>query len=142
MGSSASPAALCLGTGLELGQATTFSFIGVVIALYLVRKSSELLRLHIRIQLDVDGALPFSVMPGLSWCAFLHACGWAEQGPEFALALADEIDRRSRRRELRRCWCRRHGGFGRGRRLGRRRCSRGSRCRGRWLRRGERIGVH
>src|SRR5437899_5195257 len=142
MGSSASPPALCLGTGLELGQATTFSFIGVVIALYLVRKSSELPRLHIRVELDVDGALPFSVMPGLSWCAFLHARWWAEQGSEFALALADEIDRRSRRRELRRRRCRRHGWFGRGRRLGCRRRSRGSRRRGRRLRRGERIGAH
>ena len=31
-----------LGAGLELGRADTLSFVGVVIALYLVRKSSEL----------------------------------------------------------------------------------------------------
>src|SRR5437879_8594772 len=97
MGSSPSPAAFGLGTGLELGQATTFSFIGVVIALYLVRKSSELSRLHIRIELDVDGALPFPVTPGFSWGTLLHACWWAEQGAQLALALANEIYRRSRR---------------------------------------------
>src|SRR5205085_1286659 len=114
MGSSASLAAFGRGTGLELGQATTFSFVGVVIALYLVRKSSELPRLHIRIELDVDGALPLSVAPGFSWSALLHACWWAEQGLEFALALANETYGLSRRRgrSLRRS--RRYCGFGRG----------------------------
>src|SRR5215813_10344975 len=102
IGSSASLATFGLGTGLELGQATTFSFIGVVIALYLVRKSSELPRLDIRIELDVDGALPFSVMPGFPWCTLLHACWWAEQGSEFALALANDFHGRGRWREFRR----------------------------------------
>src|SRR5258708_37226724 len=140
IGSSASLAAFGRGTGLELGQATTFSFIGVVIALYLVRKSSELSRLHIRIELDVDRALPLSVMPGFPRRAFLHARWWAEQGAHFALALADQVDGRARRRgrafRRRRC---RDGRFGGGRLGGR---SRGSRRRDRRLRRGERIGGH
>src|SRR5689334_22111297 len=135
MGSSASPAALCLGTGLELGQATTFSFVGVVIALYLVRKSSELLGLDIRIELDVDGALPFPIAPGFAWSALLHARWWAEQGSYFALALADEFYRRGRWRGRALVRCRhRHrrlGGGGLGTR------GRGSRCRGGGLRRGE-----
>jgi hypothetical protein len=88
IGSSALLATFGLGTGLELGQATTFSFVGVVIALYLVRKSSELFGLDIRIELDVDGALPFPIAPGLAWSALLHARWWAEQGAYFALALA------------------------------------------------------
>src|SRR5579871_3461878 len=92
IGSSASLVAFGLGTGLELGQATTFSFVGVVIALYLVRKSSEPLRLHIRVELDVDGALPVTIMPGLSWRAFLHAAWWAEQASQGVLALADQVD--------------------------------------------------
>src|SRR5258708_27695706 len=96
MGSSAASAPFGLSAGLELGQAPSFSFICVVIALYLVRKSSELARLHIRIELDVDGALPFSITPGFSWCAILHGCWWAEQGTKVALALADEIHWRGR----------------------------------------------
>src|SRR5258707_15047780 len=140
MGSSPSPPAFGRGTGLELGQATTFSFIGVVIALYLVRKSSELSRLHIRIELDVDGALPFSITPGLPWGALLHARWWAEQGAQLALALADQIHGRTRRRarafRRSRRRDRRLGGGGLGGR------TRGSRRRRRRLRRGERIGVH
>src|SRR6266851_2550244 len=140
MGSSASPAAFGRGTGLELGQATTFSFIGVVIALYLVRKSSELSRLHIRIELDVDCALPVSITPGLPRRAFLHACWWAEQGTQFALALADEVYRRARRRGRAFRRRRRRGGRLGGGGLGGR--TRGSRRRRRRLRRGKRIGVH
>ncbi len=52
-----------LGAGLELGHADTLSFIGVVIALYLVRKSSELFCLDIRVELDVQGALSVSIAP-------------------------------------------------------------------------------
>src|SRR5215475_2166851 len=107
MGSSASPTAFGLGAGLELGQATTFSFVGVVIALYLVRKSSELSRLDIRIELDVHCALPLSIVPGFSWSALLYACWWAKQGSQLALALADEIYWRGRRRSRAFFWCRR-----------------------------------
>ena len=42
-----------LGAGLELGQTDTLSLVGVVIALYLVRKSAELFCLNVRIELDV-----------------------------------------------------------------------------------------
>ena len=81
---------LAVGAGPELGQAAAPSFIGVVIALHLVRKGSELPRLDVRIELDVDAALPLAVVPGLAWRALLHA-GWrAEQGAQVALALADE----------------------------------------------------
>jgi hypothetical protein len=52
-----------LGAGLELGRADTLSFIGVVIAPYLVRKSSELFGLDVRVELDVQGALSVSIAP-------------------------------------------------------------------------------
>jgi len=77
-----------LGAGLELGQADTLSFIGVVIALYLVRKSSELFGLDVRIELDVQGALPVSIAPPFTGGAVLLA-GWrAEHGAQLRLALA------------------------------------------------------
>jgi len=73
-----------------LGQAETLSFICVVIALYLVRKSSELLGLDVRVELDIQGALPVAVAPSFAWRTILLACGSAEQYPELALALAGE----------------------------------------------------
>jgi hypothetical protein len=73
-----------------LGQAETLSFIGVVIALYLVRKSSELLCLDVRIELDVHGALPVAITPSLAWWTILLACRSAEQGSKLVLALAGE----------------------------------------------------
>jgi len=77
-----------LGAGLELGQADTLSFIGVVIALYLVRKSSELFCLDIRVELDVQGALSVSIAPPFTGGAVLLA-GWrAEHGTQLRLALA------------------------------------------------------
>jgi len=56
-----------------LGQAETLSFIGVVIALYLVRKSSELLGLDVWIELDVHRALPVPITPSFAWRTFLLA---------------------------------------------------------------------
>jgi hypothetical protein len=77
-----------LGAGLELGQADTLSFIGVVIALYLVRKSSELFCLDVRIELDVQGALPVSIAPPFTGGAVLLA-GWrTKHGTQLRLALA------------------------------------------------------
>jgi hypothetical protein len=79
-----------LGAGLELGQADTLSFIGVVIALYLVRKSSELFCLDIRIELDVQGALSVSIAPPFTGGTVLLA-GWrAKHGTQLRLALAGE----------------------------------------------------
>ncbi|MPZ36365.1 MAG: hypothetical protein GEV13_36370 [Rhodospirillales bacterium] len=52
-----------LGAGLELGRADTLSFVGVVIALYLVRKSSELFCMNVRVELDNQGALSVSIAP-------------------------------------------------------------------------------
>jgi hypothetical protein len=77
-----------LGAGLELGHADTLSFIGVVIALYLVRKSSELFGLDVRVELDIQGALSVSVAPPFTGGAILLA-GWrTEQGTQLRLALA------------------------------------------------------
>ena len=77
-----------LGAGLELGHADTPSFIGVVIALYLVRKSSELFCLDIRVELDIQGALSVSIAPPFTGGAVLLA-GWrAEHGTQLHLALA------------------------------------------------------
>src|SRR3954466_6692803 len=83
-----------LGAGPDAGHAIALSFIGVVIALYLVRKGSELPRLHVWIQLDVDAASPIPIVPGFAWGAFLHACWRAEHGAYLAFALAHECDRR------------------------------------------------
>ena len=52
-----------LGAGLELGRADTLSFVAVVIALYLVRKSTELFCLNVRVELDNQGALTVSIVP-------------------------------------------------------------------------------
>src|SRR5215510_12978829 len=82
-----------LNAGLELGQAETLSFVCVVIAVYLVRKSSELLGLDIRVELGIQRALPVAITPRLGWRAILLACWGAEQGPELVLALAGERDR-------------------------------------------------
>jgi hypothetical protein len=62
-----------LGAGLELGQADTLSFVGVVIARYLVRKSTELFCMQVRVELDNQGALSV-----------------AEHGAQLRLALADK----------------------------------------------------
>jgi hypothetical protein len=77
-----------LGAGLELGQADTLSFICVVIALYLVRKSSELFCLDVRIKLDVQGALPISIAPPFTGGAVLLARWRAKHGTQLRLALA------------------------------------------------------
>jgi hypothetical protein len=76
-----------------LGQAETLSFICVVIALYLVRKSSELLCLDVRVELDVQCALPIAIAPPFTWRAILLACWRAEHIPELGLALAGQRDR-------------------------------------------------
>ena len=60
---STSELAAGLGAGLELGRADTLSFVGVVIALYLVRKSTELFCFNVRVELDVQGALSVSIAP-------------------------------------------------------------------------------
>ena len=79
-----------LSPRLELGQAKTLSFIGIVIALYLVGKGSELLRLDVRKELDVQGALPISIDPSLArWLIQLFG-GGPEQSPDLLLALAGE----------------------------------------------------
>jgi hypothetical protein len=76
---------------LELGQAETSSFIGIVIALYHVRKGSELLRLDVRKKLEVQGALPVSIKPPLAWWLIQLFRGGAEQSPEVVFALSGEI---------------------------------------------------
>jgi hypothetical protein len=79
-----------LGTRLELGRADTLSFVGVVIALYLVRKRSELFCLNVWVKLDIQGALPVSIAPPFTGGPVLLA-GWrAEHGTQFRLALADK----------------------------------------------------
>jgi hypothetical protein len=75
---------------LELCKAETPSFIGVVLAPYLVRKSSELLRLDVRVELNVQRASLGSVTPSFAWRLILFSGGRSEQSPEFALALSDE----------------------------------------------------
>ena len=84
-----------LNAGLELGQAETLSFIGVVIAPYLVRKSSELFGLDVWIELDVQRALPVPITPSFAWRTILLACGSAEQDSELILALSGERNRRT-----------------------------------------------
>jgi hypothetical protein len=76
---------------LELGQAETLSFIGVVIAPYLVRKSSELLGMDVRVKLDIQRALPVSVPPAFTRRPILLVGGRAEQSPELVLALSGEL---------------------------------------------------
>ena len=79
-----------LGAGLELGQADTLSFIGVVIALHLVRKSSELFGLDVRIELDVQGALPVSIAPPFTGGPILLTGRRPNHGAQLCLALADK----------------------------------------------------
>jgi hypothetical protein len=79
-----------MGAGLELGQADTLSFIGVVIALHLVRKSSVLFCPDVGIELDVQGALPVSIAPPFTGGPILLA-GWRpKHGAQLCLALADK----------------------------------------------------
>jgi hypothetical protein len=79
-----------VGAGLELGQADTLSFVGVVIALHVVRKSSVLFCLNVRVELDNQGALPVSIAPPFTGGPILLA-GWcAEHGAQLCLALADK----------------------------------------------------
>ena len=79
-----------LGARLELGRADTLSFIGVVIALHLVRKSSVLFCLNVGVELDVQGALSISIAPPFTGRTILLA-GWrAEHGTELRLAFADK----------------------------------------------------
>src|SRR5262245_57307686 len=87
-----------LNPRLELGQAKTSSFIGVVVALHRVRKGGELLCLDVRKELDVQGALPISIEPPLAgWLAELFG-GRAEQSPQLVLTLSGEPYRRLARR--------------------------------------------
>jgi hypothetical protein len=75
---------------LKLGQADTLSFISVVIALYIVRKSSELFCLNVRVEVEIQSALPVSIAPSFTWRAILLA-GWcAEHGTQLCLALAEK----------------------------------------------------
>jgi len=76
---------------LELGQTETSCFIGIgiVIALYRVRKGSELLRLDVRKELDVQGALPVSIAPPLAWWLIQLFGGRAKQSPDLVLALSN-----------------------------------------------------
>jgi hypothetical protein len=68
------------GAGLELGRADTLSFVCVVIALYLVPKSSELFCVNVRVELDNQGALSVSIAPKSTGGTVLLA-GWrAEHG--------------------------------------------------------------
>jgi hypothetical protein len=79
-----------LGAGLELGQTDTISFICVVIALYLVRKSTELFCLNVWEELNNQGALSVSIAPKFTGGPVLLA-GWrAEHGTQLRLALADK----------------------------------------------------
>jgi hypothetical protein len=76
-----------LGAGLELGQADTLSFIGVVIALHLIRNSTVLFGLNVRVELDNQGALSVTIAPPFTRRAILLA-GWrAEHGAQLRLAL-------------------------------------------------------
>jgi hypothetical protein len=79
-----------LGAGLELGRADTLSFVSVVIALYLVPKSTELFCVNVRVELDNQGALSVSIAPKFTGGTVLLA-GWrAEHGTQLRLALADK----------------------------------------------------
>ena len=79
-----------LGAGLKLRRADTLSFIGVVIAPYLIRKSSILFCLEVGIELDVQGALPVSIAPPFTGGTILLA-GWrAKHGAQLSLTLADK----------------------------------------------------
>jgi hypothetical protein len=79
-----------LGAGLELGQTDTISFICVVIALYLVRKCTELFCLNVWEELNNQGALSVSIAPKFTGGPVLLA-GWrAEHGTQLRLALADK----------------------------------------------------
>jgi hypothetical protein len=78
-----------------MGQEETHTIDAGVIALYLIRKGSELLGLNVRVELDVQRALPVSIAPSLAWRTILLACWGAEQRPEFGLALTGECDRRT-----------------------------------------------
>ena len=79
-----------LGAGLELGSAGALSFVSVVIALNLVRKSSELFCVNVRIELDNQGAMSVSIAPKFTERAVLLA-GWrAENGTQLSLAFADK----------------------------------------------------
>jgi hypothetical protein len=49
-----------------------------------------LLGLDVRVELDIQGALPVAITPSLAWRAILLACGSAEQCSELILALAGE----------------------------------------------------
>jgi hypothetical protein len=64
-----------VGAGLELGETDTLSLVGVVIALYVVPKSSELLCVNVRVKLDNQGALSVSIAPKFTGGTVLHA-GW------------------------------------------------------------------
>ena len=79
---------------MELGQAEASCFIGVVIALYRVRKGCELLCLDVRKELDIQGALPVSIKPPLAWWQIHLFAGRAKQSAEFALALSGELNLR------------------------------------------------
>src|SRR5262245_14831440 len=83
---------------LELGQAETSSFVGIVIALYRVRQGAELLRRDFRKELHVQSALAVSIAPPLARRLIELFRGRAEQGPELVLALSDEPYRRLVRR--------------------------------------------
>ena len=79
-----------LGAGLELGQTDTLSLVGVVIALYLVPKSTELFCVNVGVELDNQGALSVSIAPKFTGRTVLLA-GWrAEHGAQLRLALADK----------------------------------------------------
>jgi hypothetical protein len=79
-----------LGAGLKLGQADTPSFLGVVIALYLVRKSTVLLCLNVRVELDNEDASPVSIAPPFTGGPILLTGRRPKHGAQLCLALADK----------------------------------------------------
>jgi hypothetical protein len=75
---------------LELGRPDALPFVSVVIALYLVPKSTELFCVNVWVELDIQGALPVSIAPKFTGRAVLFA-GWrTEHGAKLRLALADK----------------------------------------------------
>jgi hypothetical protein len=86
-----------LGAGLELGRPDALPFVSVVIALYLVPKSTELFCVNVWVELDNQGALSVSIAPKFTGRAVLLA-GWrTEHGTQLRLALADKGQRRTGR---------------------------------------------
>jgi hypothetical protein len=67
---------------LELGQTDTLSLVGVVVALHLVPKSTELFGVNVGVELDNQGALSVSIAPKFTGGTVFLACWRAEHGTQ------------------------------------------------------------